>query len=180
MEKEEIENHPLMLGKFDIYDYINLCEEIDDKFTFLLALGSRYLSILNEENDNIGVNFFSNLLKEKLEHLLDICEVNTLTLYSSSEYFCQDMIRFLLSFFINTQYINIIIDGILDHYENLDNIEVLKNFLESNYDNTDIMLFLIEHCNWRTMIETINEALKYNRELNLIVKEMDVYDEFDF
>lgn len=187
MSREQVEIHPLL-------DYENLPDEYikglikiegdietDDYFTLFLILASQHIFYAEEDGDNII--YLLSSIKRQLDRILKIVEVETSTLYDAGEYMQPTMLKFLLEYFWDSEYRDIIIDGILNLDEDYEHErQILGEILHDHFDDHELMIGIAKHPNWRLIKSTIEDSIDQNGVLKVIyiMEECDeVIDEFN-
>ena len=100
MTREKIESHPLLLCDKSFIDYIKGYIKIeddvetDDYFTLFLVLASQQIYYSEKDNDNI--KYLLDSIKEKLDKILKLVDVEKSTLHDAGEYLQPTMLKFLL------------------------------------------------------------------------------------
>lgn len=187
MSRSEIDSHPLIDCDISVKEFLDEEEalgkklEDNDYFTLFLILFSQKLYFC--ENDGENIKYLIELIKEKLTELLKYVCVEISTLYELGEYMQCSMLKLLLEFFWETEYRDIIIEGIMnldDEYEN--ERFVLDEFINNNYDDYDLMVFIVSHPSWRLFYNAIEDAIAEHPFLKTVFigEGIDhIIDEFD-
>lgn len=175
MSRDLIESHPLTNSNYYIKEYImgyipfDGDAKTDDYFTLFLALMS--LQVYYSEKDGDDITHLLDFMKERLDDLLKYVEVEQSTLSSIGEIVGNTMLKFVIEYFFNTEYRDIIIDGLMnldDDYN--EEREVLEGILRDHYDDIDLIVFIATHENWRSMRSTIEMAIEENEILKIVFK----------